>query len=99
MAGLKLNLRRLYKLGIRKMIVENLSYLPCAPALNKAQNYTSCSDRLHAYEVLWLHNALLGVAVSQLHGELLGVDIIYVNQTKAFQYIITHPGKFGKLLV
>lgn len=57
--GIALNIVRLHGLGLRNIVVLNLSHMACSPMVTVANNYTKCSSNTTLLIETTIHNTLL----------------------------------------
>jgi phospholipase/lecithinase/hemolysin len=80
--GIAVNVKRLQKLGVKKVLVNNLHPVGCTPWLSRANNYTVCDAR--ANMAASFHNTYLTESLSKTKN----VHILDLNT--AFTKIVNH---------
>ncbi|KAM0915789.1 hypothetical protein ACQ4PT_010561 [Festuca glaucescens] len=90
-AGIAVNVKKLQKLGVKKILVNNLHPVGCTPWLSRANNYTVCDAR--ANMAASFHNTYLTESLSKTKN----VHILDLNT--AFTKIVNHgpPESSSKL--
>ncbi|KAG0617476.1 hypothetical protein M758_5G191900 [Ceratodon purpureus] len=93
--GITSNIVRLHRLGIRNIVVANLANMPCSPYVTVDSNFTTCSNNSTITTENSNHNALLEKRMDLLRFELLGANIVILDQTKAFNLLFHNGTNFG----
>ncbi|XP_017974569.1 PREDICTED: GDSL esterase/lipase 7 [Theobroma cacao] len=87
-------LQRLYKLGARKFLVNNVSPLGCQPFNINAKNHTtSCVEEVN--ERISIYNKLLSNSLTKLQSTLSGSKFIVGDLYKIFQDVYASPASYG----
>ncbi|KAK6266249.1 hypothetical protein QUC31_017086 [Theobroma cacao] len=87
-------LQRLYKLGARKFLVNNVSPLGCQPFNINAKNHTtSCVEEVN--EHISIYNKLLSNSLTKLQSTLSGSKFIVGDLYKIFQDVYASPASYG----
>ncbi|WRX21126.1 GDSL lipase/esterase - like 10 [Theobroma cacao] len=87
-------LQRLYKLGARKFLVNNVSPLGCQPFNINAKNHTtSCVKEVN--ERISIYNKLLSNSLTKLQSTLSGSKFIVGDLYKIFQDVYASPASYG----
>ncbi|KAL3518784.1 hypothetical protein ACH5RR_021373 [Cinchona calisaya] len=84
------NLKRISKLGVKRIAVGSLPPLGCVPFITKPGGYMKCDelDNLGSDQ----HNLLLTDAVAKLNNESLSTDFGMLNLDSTFLTIFNHSG-------
>ncbi|GAB2229580.1 hypothetical protein Droror1_Dr00013826 [Drosera rotundifolia] len=67
-AQLVVNIRRIYSMGVKQVLVSGLQPLGCLPLETRSTNYTVCNSLINV--AVGVHNGLLKQAVTQLNSEV-----------------------------
>ena len=95
--GISFNIMRLHGFGMNNFVVANLPNMPCSPFITAQSNFSACSDNSTIIAENSIHNELLIKRMDLLKNQL-GVRILILDQTKAFDHVFHNGGDFGKLL-
>ncbi|EPS58551.1 hypothetical protein M569_16262, partial [Genlisea aurea] len=95
---LVVNLKRIQRLGARKIVVGGLQPLGCLPRATIANGYKQCIEIDNA--AVGYHNLLLSQAVEELNSAAKGPRFLLLDLYQAFQTAIDNRGevKFGSPL-
>ncbi|KAK4767091.1 hypothetical protein SAY86_014841 [Trapa natans] len=85
---LAVNLRRIYDLGVRKVVISSLPPLGCLPSITVSSGFQKCNSTFDP--LIILHNTLLQRALAKLNNE--------TNDASAFFPLDVH-GSFRSLLL
>ncbi|KAG0624349.1 hypothetical protein M758_3G241500 [Ceratodon purpureus] len=92
--GISFNIMRLHGFGMNNFVVANLPNMPCSPFITAQSNFSACSDNSTIIAENSIHNELLIKRMDLLKNQL-GVRILILDQTKAFDHVFHNGGDFG----
>lgn len=91
-------MRRIYKLGVKKIAISSLQPLGCLPSKTTSTSFKHCNASDNA--LVRLHNTLLRRAVAKLNNETKPSTFVILDLYNAFLTVIKNkraePGKFKK---
>ncbi|KAK6279470.1 hypothetical protein POUND7_019737 [Theobroma cacao] len=87
-------LQRLYKLGVRKFLVNNVSPLGCQPFnINTKHHITSCVEEVN--ERISIYNKFLSNSLTKWQSTLSGSKFVLGDLYKIFQDVYASPASYG----
>lgn len=85
-------------MGIQGVIISNLAPVSCFPQYTSINNYTHCLDNTTSmYKIQQLHNSKLNIAMASLNNNIVGLQILVLDQSKAFEHLQNFAPTFGML--
>jgi len=92
-SGIQANLQRLYDLGLRNVMVNNMLNTDCLPLNTRQFGYTKCDNRTGPFALI--HNAFLLGAVQSVNAQNPGARFIILDQYSAFDRLIKDARAYG----
>ncbi|KAK7278642.1 hypothetical protein RJT34_23676 [Clitoria ternatea] len=83
-----INLIRIQKLGVKKIVVDGLQPLGCVPQITAASSFQQCNSTFNT--LVALHNNLLNQTVTKLNQETNSTFIV-LNLFDSFMSVLNHP--------
>ena len=91
----EVNLRRIHKLGVKKIAIASLQPLGCLPSKTTSSSFKHCNASDNA--LVKLHNILLRRAVAKLNNETKPSTFVILDLYKAFLTVLKNKrAKTGK---
>ncbi|KAI4300448.1 hypothetical protein L6164_033826 [Bauhinia variegata] len=85
----KINLIRIYELGVKKIIVDGLQPLGCLPEVTLTSSFQQCNSTFNA--LVGIHNSLLNEAVAQLNQQAKdNSTFIVLDLYDSFMSVLNH---------
>jgi len=89
------DLKSLYNLGFRNFVISEMEPLECLPSATAATGYLACLTPLTA--IATTHNLYLTAAIALAFPPSCQAHVIFLDNEKAFYYILNNPLVSGKL--
>ncbi|KAI9198188.1 hypothetical protein LWI28_011641 [Acer negundo] len=87
------NIKRLYDLGARKLLVNSVGMMGCSPMVFNSKQSATCDDEYN--ERAQIVNKLLSDLLPKLQSELFGSKFIFADAYKVLADIFASPNLYG----
>ncbi|TXG48009.1 hypothetical protein EZV62_027303 [Acer yangbiense] len=87
------NIKRLYDLGARKLLVNSVGMMGCSPMVFNSKRSTTCDDEYN--ERAQIVNKLLSDLLPKLQSELFGLKFIFADAYKVLVDVFASPNSYG----
>ncbi|XP_057850970.2 GDSL esterase/lipase At5g03610 [Cryptomeria japonica] len=91
----RVDLERLYGMGLRQFAITNIGPLGCLPLYTAKSNYSSCNDTVNVLAVY--HNSLLQEVVKVMRKSRANGSFVLLDYYSSALSIIQHKDQYGKL--